>query len=142
MKNYLVVIVIAFAFGCAPGNDASGPPKENVYGTEPEVKTKPPIPTAEDMDSEIASAKSKYLLAKAAFEKGTGKKDILVDATIEYGIAVMNGPGAPRQKYPESLQLYEDALKLDPKNSEAEENKKLILDIYKSMGKTPPKSGK
>lgn len=145
MKFFLLSLILIAAAGCAPTKDAGGPSKEDVYGTDMETQPKPaveaPIRSVDDMDAEITAAKSKYQITKTGFEKGSGNKATLVNATIEYGIAVMNGPGAPKQKYPDALRLYEEALKLDPENEEALKNKKLILDIYKSMGRKPPKLG-
>ncbi len=41
-------------------------------------------------------------------------------------------------KYPRALRLYREALKLDPNNKEAKANKKMIEDIYRSMGRPIP----
>ncbi|MER3466852.1 MAG: hypothetical protein C4340_07130, partial [Armatimonadota bacterium] len=60
--------------------------------------------------------------------------------TVKYATAVMLGDLPPREKYPQALELYEEALGQDPNNAEAKTNRQLILDIYKSMGREPPKS--
>lgn len=63
-----------------------------------------------------------------------------VAATVAYGNCVMMSPTLPpREKYPKALNLYREALKLDPKNKVALDNKKLIEDIYKQMGRPVPK---
>ncbi len=142
MKRILTFAVITILFGCGQ-QDAAGPSSAEVYGDGMQPTSKPdadvPVRSVGDTDADITAAKSKYLIAKTSFQKGTGNKQELVNATVQYGIVVMNGPGAPKQKYPEALKLYSEALKLDPKNEDAIKNKQLILDIYKSMGKNPPK---
>lgn len=41
---------------------------------------------------------------------------------------------SPKKKYRPALKRYRRILELDPKNQEAEKNKKMIEDIYSSMG--------
>jgi hypothetical protein len=43
-----------------------------------------------------------------------------------------------KKKYKPALQRYNKVLEVDPKNSEAMENKKQIEDIYQSMGMPVP----
>jgi tetratricopeptide (TPR) repeat protein len=45
---------------------------------------------------------------------------------------------SPKKKYKPALQRYNKVLEIDPKNSEAMENKKQIEDIYQSMGMPIP----
>jgi tetratricopeptide (TPR) repeat protein len=45
----------------------------------------------------------------------------------------------PKEKYPKALALFREALKVDPKNKVALENKNMIEQIYKSMGRPIPK---
>jgi len=84
-----------------------------------------------------------YKSTKATFQKQPKSAKIrtqYVAATVKFGTATMNADSlAPRVKYAGALRLYREALKLDPKNSEALKNKKLIEDIYKSMGREIPK---
>lgn len=55
------------------------------------------------------------------------------------GTKIMNDPKlTPKEKYPKALDLYRDALALDPSNKEAKENKAMIEAIYKSMGREVP----
>ncbi len=86
---------------------------------------------------------SAYRSAKNAWKKSPSSvpaKKKYIDATVKYGTAVMNSPAlTPKDKYPRALNLYREALKIDPKNKEALENKKLIEDIYRQMGRPIPK---
>jgi len=45
----------------------------------------------------------------------------------------------PRTKYPAALGYYRKALALDPANKIAREDKKLVEDVYKQMGRPVPK---
>ena len=89
----------------------------------------------------VESLKASYDETKRAFgaDGSDANKKAHVDATVAYATGVMAGEGAPREKYPAAIKLYDEALALDPKNDEAKANKQLILDIYESMGKEPPK---
>lgn len=88
----------------------------------------------------VESLEASYQKAATAFEseKSDANKSAYVDATVAYATAVMAADG-PKAKYQKSLKLYDEALRLDPGNEEAMTNRQLIVDIYKSMGKEPPK---
>jgi hypothetical protein len=82
-----------------------------------------------------------YQKSKAAYAENKteeNKKDY-VAAAVAFGTDVMAGGGAPNEKYPMALRLYDEALTLDPANDEAKTNRQLILDIYAQLGKEPPK---
>ncbi len=91
----------------------------------------------------LTNAKAKYTKAKAAYTKkpkDAKLKKAYIDATVAYGTTTMNsGALTPREKYPAALNLYREALKLDPKNKEALNNSQMIAEIYKSMGRPIPK---
>lgn len=90
----------------------------------------------------LASAEKFYSQSKAAHlkkPKDAKVKKNYIDATVSFGTITMNSPVLPpREKYKKALTLYREALKMDPKNSVALANKKLIEDIYKSMGRPVP----
>lgn len=74
-----------------------------------------------------------------ADRNNAAKRKAFVDATVRYGSAVMMSPALrPNEKYPRALRLYREALRLDPRNKEALTNKRMIEDIYRSMGRPIP----
>lgn len=90
----------------------------------------------------LAQAKALYTRSKAAFVKNPKDSKIkkgYIDATVSFGTISMNSPVlTPKQKYPQALKLYREALKIDPKNEIALNNKKMIESIYKSMNRPIP----
>lgn len=91
----------------------------------------------------LESAKSRYSQAKTTFQKSpkdAKKKSVYVKATVDYGLVAMNSLALPpKSKYPLALNLFREALKHDPKNRVAVDNKERIVTIYKSMGRPIPK---
>lgn len=91
----------------------------------------------------MAAFQKQYSVTKAAYAKkpkDAAAKKAFVSATVKFGTAtMMTDTLPPRQKYGGALRLYREALKLDPKNAEALKNKKMIEDIYRSMGREIPK---
>lgn len=137
--------------GCAsegPKAEApiDGPVAQGPIGNMPDDEIHsgltPPTASVEAPKPKLSELKKIQAAAKAAFEK-TPKdekaKAAYVGATVKLGTATMNADELPpREKYRGALSLYREALKLAPKNEEALENKKLIEDIYKSMGRPIP----
>jgi hypothetical protein len=148
---YFAGVSFVMLFGCASeepkaetpvgGSVAQGPigkmPDDEIHSglTQPTTSVEAPKPKLSDLKKVRAAA-------KAAFEKSPKdekSKKAYVEATVKLGTATMNAAELPpREKYRGALALYREALKLDPKNEEALENKKLIEDIYKSMGRPIP----
>lgn len=93
--------------------------------------------------AKLAGLKATYVAAKQTSAKApadAAKKAKYVQATLAYGDAVMNSPILkPKDKYPQSLGLFREAKKADPKNKTAAERIQLIEDIYRSMGRPVPK---
>lgn len=92
--------------------------------------------------AKLAKLKATYAASKAKFTKSpkdAGLRKAYVTATVNYANSTMYSPilGA-KVKYRQALQLYREALKADPKNKEALENKNLIESIYKQMGRPIP----
>lgn len=100
--------------------------------------TKPP-----KADPALAKLEATYKAKKAVYvkkPKDSNARKQYVNATVSFGTATMKAASLPpRVKYVGALRLYREALKLDPKNAEALRNKKVIEDIYKSMGREIPK---
>lgn len=93
--------------------------------------------------AEMVKLEATYKRAKTAGEKakpGSPKQKAYIDATVAYGNCVLVSPVlTPKEKYPKALSLYREALKVDPKNKVALENKNMIEQIYKSMNRPIPK---
>ena len=85
-------------------------------------------------------AKLKALEAKLAKKPGDAKlKSETAEANFQVGFTMMNDENLPpRVKYPGALKHYRRALALNPKHAKAAQNKKMIEDIYKSMGRPIP----
>lgn len=87
------------------------------------------------LEKDMNSAKADY--DKAATDAKAKKK--YVDATVKYATATMLSNALDAKvKYREALRLYREALKVDPSNTEAGQNKELIEGIYKQMGRPIP----
>jgi hypothetical protein len=152
MRNLAYALTVFFLAlglaGCRVARDGKEPPMD------PKADIPPQTAELEMPDDEIHKgvktaegsadlAKLKDAMAKAKTEWSKSKDDKskagFVKATVELATATMNSPElAPREKYPQALKLYKEALALDPDNKEALENKKMIEDIYKSMGREVP----
>ena len=95
-----------------------------------------------DEAKERARLATEYQKAKAAHAKNSRDKkakSAYVEATVTYGNAVMMSPNlVPKDKYPQALKLFREALKVDPGHKRAKANKTMIEDIYKSMGRPIP----
>lgn len=88
---------------------------------------------------DLARLQSDYDAAKAKLESDPGAKSKFVEAAVRYADALNYGPGDPRHKYPAALAIYEEVLKVEPENEAAKSGRKIILDVYKSMGMEPRK---
>lgn len=147
MYRLLVGLVcVALALGCSPveppSKDATRPSEGSAQQGSPSAMPDSGAPPSENASESVESLAAKYEEAKKAFEqaKSDETKAAYVEATVKYGTAMMMSDRPPREKYPKALELYEEALKHDPNNAEAKTNRQLILDIYKSMGREPPKA--
>jgi hypothetical protein len=106
---------------------------------------KPVSPDAEKKN--IAKLQKNHATVKAAFLKN--KKDAklkkrYVDSNVALGMQyTYAGTVDRKQKYRIALGFFNEALKYDPKNKDANETKGMIVSIYKSMGRpVPGESGK
>ncbi|MBZ0204348.1 MAG: hypothetical protein K8I03_15140 [Ignavibacteria bacterium] len=87
-------------------------------------------PKADEMMVLADDAEAKYQKSKSE-----GDKKIYIDKQLSAANYLMFEANlSPKKKYKPALQRYNKVLEIDPKNSEAMENKKQIEDIYQSMG--------
>lgn len=141
---YALAAGAALLSACNPVEKPSGEAgqQERAPATSEAPATPPATEPSAGEGVNLESLSATYEEAKAAFAQSSGEeaKSAYVAATVRYATAVMTSELPPREKYPKALALYEEALKHDPNNAEAKTNRQLILDIYKSMGREPPKS--
>ena len=131
-RNVLVarnILVSALFLGIVSGAYAQGKP-----AAPPQAE--PPVPKA------LVPLDKKYRSTKAAYTakpKDKKAKDAYVEATVKLGHETMVSPDYPAKfKYKKTLQLYREALKLDPNNPVAKQESELIIKIYKQMGRPVP----
>jgi hypothetical protein len=103
-------------------------------------ESKPGAKPAAAAAAKYDEAKLKTLEAKLAKKPKDAKlKSDTAEANFQVGYAMMiNDNLPPRMKYPGALKHYRRALALNPKHAKAAENKKMIEDIYKQMGRPIP----
>jgi hypothetical protein len=93
-------------------------------------------------DKQLTKFKAAYTTAKKALTAKPKDKKVrtaFVVAADRYATAMMvESTLPPRMRYPGALRIYREVLKVDPKNSEALNNSKMIVDVYKSMGRPVP----
>lgn len=93
----------------------------------------------------IKGLEDKNTAARKAFFKSPKDpklKKAYVAATWKHAEAVLVSPAlGPKDKYPRSLKLYREILKVEPSNKLAKERISLIEGIYKSMGRPVPGGG-
>jgi len=93
-------------------------------------------------DKQLAKFRAAYTASKktlASKPKDKKARATFVVAADRYATAMMvESTLAPRVRYPGALRIYREVLKVDPKNPEALNNSKMIVDVYKSMGRPVP----
>lgn len=132
--------------GCsssAPSATPTGPPNTSIDQTQADTPIEQPTapdPSLQDPSSttpeQLKVYKNSYDSAKAAHAKKPNVKSLTqayADATVKYATGMMMADSLePHTKYPGALRLYREALKVDPSNTEAKNNKDLIEGIYKN----------
>jgi hypothetical protein len=89
---------------------------------------------ADEMMKAADDAEAKYMKSKSESDK----KEYIVKQMGAANYLMFEANLSPKKKYKPALQRYNKVLEIDPKNSEAMENKKQIEDIYQSMGMPIP----
>jgi hypothetical protein len=105
------------------------------------AETPKPAAKAAPAAAKYDEAKLKELEAKLAkTPKDEKLKTEVAEAHYQVGHTMMvNDSLPPRVKYPGALKHFTHALALNPKHAKAAEEKKMIEDIYKQMGRPVPK---
>lgn len=89
---------------------------------------------ADEMMKAADDAEAKYMKSKSDADK----KDYILKQMGAANYLMFEANLSPKKKYKPALARYNKVLEVDPKNTEAMENKKQIEDIYKSMGMPIP----
>lgn len=144
----LVVFGAVLVAGCESGHEQTAPsPTSGAEGARGMTEDGGPAPIVrprptEGTDAQLTQFQKDYETAKSAYAKDPKSpkaKEALVITTVRLGTATMVSPALEsRVKYRRALELYREALKLDPENHEALANKKQIEDVYRSMGREIP----
>jgi tetratricopeptide (TPR) repeat protein len=93
---------------------------------------------------ELVRLETAYKAAKAKSTKNpkdVAARNAYSKAASDYGTAVMKAMSLKDRaaKYGKALNLFREALRANPDNTEAKANKDMIESIYKSLGKPIPK---
>lgn len=91
-----------------------------------------------DSAKEDEKADEKKAEEPAAPAVSKEKQDEAQKLALEAEKVMLDPDLGPKEKYPKSLGMFRDAIKIDPNNALAKESIKLIEDIYKSMGRPVP----
>ena len=89
---------------------------------------------ADEMMKAADDAEAKFMKSKSDGDK----KEYILKQMGAANYLMFEANLSPKKKYKPALQRYNKVLEIDPKNSEAMENKKQIEDIYQSMGMPIP----
>ncbi len=89
---------------------------------------------ADEMMKAADDAEAQYLKTKSESDK----KNYVIKQMSAANYLMFEANLSPKKKYKPALQRYNKVLEIDPKNSEAMENKKQIEEIYQSMGMPIP----
>ncbi len=137
MQVLLVCLIAFFLAGCS----GQAPEQASEVSASPQQTAGASLQTSKD---DLSHLQREYERTKEEYRKDPTEENAqrYADAIVGYANAVMYSDAPPKEKYPKALQLYEEALKVDPNNKVAQENRQTILDIYKSLGRKPPEGGK
>ncbi len=122
----MILLAGALALLSLAGCSSSAPEEKKVG--EPAAVVEKPAASAEEKKTEEPSAPPVSEAKQKEAEKLAKEAEkVMLDPKL-----------GPKEKYPKSLGMFRDALKIDPNNALAKESIKLIEDIYKSMGRPVP----
>lgn len=145
MKKYLSLLAITvFIFaGCSKMQDKAQDKKNETSNSPHPTGDKPNMDaqTESGKDNKVDAFKKDAEDADAKYDKdkSDANKKNAVDKNLAAGNYMMfeaNVP--PKEKYRPALKYYRKVLALDPKNTEAENNKGRIEEIYTQMGMPIP----
>lgn len=151
----LLTLVTCVLAGCNSGLKSAATANHAYYVDADEaaqVKADPSAPPMEDpskVEGKPSTDNPPLDQVKAEYEaasKSPQDHQKLLNATMKLAEAYMYYPADDKSqdlnrstKYKMALKYYQEALKLDPQNSEAKDSAKMIIQIYQSMGKPVPR---
>lgn len=128
--------------GVEIGPDATPAPKSYTPPKAEEPKPAPPKAQPAKPPMTVAQATAKVKIAEAAHKKApkdAAKRKAYAQTLADLGHATMLDQKIPSVKrYPAALKTLRQAVLLDPANKQAQADKKMIEDAYKSMGRPIP----
>ena len=137
MKNFSKMILVALALAVPFGVQAQNAP----FAGGKKMTTEEALKAAPGADPTLVPFEKAFKAAEVKLKKSPKDakvKKAYVDATFNYGHAAMDkGQSSPKIMYRAALALYRKALAIDPKHKPILDEKKMIEDIYKTMGGIP-----
>lgn len=113
------------------------PVTETPVATTPKPTPKPAAkPTTAALKAKMTAAAAAY---KKAPKSAAAKKAYAASLANLAHATMLDQSIPPRTRYPSALKMANQALKLDPTNKTAKDDKKAIESAYKSMGRPVPK---
>jgi len=151
INSTLLLVLIVPIFGCNPGTNQARVKKnafyvdadQQTYGTQDQPYEDPSKigPKNNDEPDLLALAKAQKIAQSNLADRPNSSvaKSNFIVATDRLATASMSSQTLDRKiRYRQALRLYRDVLKVDPTNFEAKNNSKLIISIYKQLGKPIP----
>jgi hypothetical protein len=135
----LVTGLLFIGLGCSTNVesiDSSAPAAP--AASAPESAAPSPTPVAashQDLLQQVEQLESAYQQSPA----DAGVKARLIATKYDYATALMADPQVrPMEKYPTALKAFKEILAMEPEHAKAAEQKQVIEDIYRSMGRPVP----
>ncbi len=141
----LAALALFVTAGCDMGMDDTTKPEANKAEApapdKPKSEGMVTTPSADDQAKLDDLTAKQEAAAKAMEAEATdATKKAFVETSMELAnYLTFDAPLAPREKYRPALKLYNKVLEIEPENEKAKETKKVIEDIYASMGMPVPK---
>jgi hypothetical protein len=134
--------VLLLASGCTTNIeriDSAAPSVSPSSQSEPVASSAPEPAAAAGSHEERLKTVEQLEAAYRQNPDDGGAKAKLIAAKYEYASRLMEDPDVPpRQKYRPALKAFNEILALEPGHKEAAARKKIIEDIYRSMGMPVP----
>lgn len=139
----LAAFALFVAAGCDMGMDDTAKPEAKTDASVPDKPKSEGMVTEPSADDQAKlddlTAKQEAAAKAMEAEATDATKKAFVETSMELAnYLTFDAPLAPREKYRPALKLYNKVLEIEPANEKAKETKKVIEDIYASMGMPVP----